>query len=68
MQNRSIRPCRLTEVVEVVHVLLTGVISVQRRVGGQGHVLQRLPDNRQLSMGHRLRRQPLRLWSVWGTF
>lgn len=49
----------LTEVVEVVHVLLTGVVGVPGRAGGQGHVVQRLPLRGRLLLGRRLRSPPL---------
>lgn len=49
----------LTEVVEVIYVLLTGVVGVRGRAGGQGHVVQRL--RRHLLAGQGLGRRPL--WS-----
>ena len=46
-----------TEVIKVVHVLLAGVVvSLQGGGGRQGHVLQRLPQEGDLAVGHPLHR------------
>lgn len=57
-----------TEIVKVIHILLTGIVSIQRGGWRQGHVLQCLPHNWHLCLGYWLCWQPLCLWSLWGTF